>query len=269
MKESMKKILGKDGKAVILGLENGMQGRFDIDNPGRVLKDASDAGIDGAIVTYGLVKHFRDCFGDAGIILKVDAFPTLLAPMEQDEIPDTYFDAQDAYDMGIQGIMTDNYVGRKIGDKVIDVESQKVMTRLAQQADRLGMTYISCCMAYNKSPVVNDKELQKKIRTVEDMKVACRIPAEMGADAIKAHCPGPEFKEVLKNTYIPVFGIVSPEYPDEKRTLELARNVMDYGCAGITVGNYVFHHPNMKGLLIALNAIVHGGASVDEAMKLL
>ncbi len=266
MKENMKKILGKDGKALILGLENGMQGRFDIDDPDRVLKEASDAGIDAAIVTYGLVKNFRDCFGDAGIVLKIDAFPTLLAG-KQDEIPDTYFDAQVAYNMGIQGVMTDNYVGRKIGNRVIDVESQKVLTRIAQQADELGIVYISCIMPYNTSPVVLDKNLQKEIRKVEDMKVACRIAAEMGADAIKAHCPGSEFSEVMKNTYIPVFGIVSPDIPDERRTLELAKAAMDLGCAGITVGNYVFHHKNMKGLLVALGAIVHGGATVDEAMK--
>ncbi len=266
MKKSMEKIFAKDGKSLILAMDFGPMGKTSVDNPAPIIEEACASGVDAVLATYGLVKHFRDSFKDSAVILRVDAFPTLLAG-HQDEIPDTYFDAGTAKKLGIDGIINNGYVGRKIGDRVIDVESQKVMTRLARQADELGIAYCTEMMPYNTEPMVKDEELKKKIRSVDAMKVACRIAAEMGADFIKAQWTGPEFSEVLKNTYIPVVALGGPYNDDPRVTLEYVKGALDAGCAGVAIGRNIYGSKNVKGIVSALAALIHENATVDEALK--
>ena len=267
MKENMKKIFKSDGRTLILAMDFGPMGKVPVDDPSPLIAEACKAGVDSVLATYGMVKHFRDSFKDSSIIMRVDAFPTLLAPMGQYDAPDTYFDAQTAYDLGVQGIISNGYVGRNVGGRVIDVESQKVVTRLARQADKLGIAYCCEIMPYNTTPMVKDEEEKKKIRSVDAMKVACRIAAEMGADFVKAQWTGPEFTQVLKNTYVPVVALGGPYNDDPRVTLEYVRGALDAGCSGVAIGRNIYGSKNIKGIVSALKVLIHDDATVDEALK--
>jgi fructose-bisphosphate aldolase / 2-amino-3,7-dideoxy-D-threo-hept-6-ulosonate synthase len=49
----------------------------------------------------------------------------------------------------------------------------------------------------------------------------------------------------------------------------MVRGAMDAGAAGTSIGRNVFQHENPSGIVSALSAMVHGDASVDEAMTIL
>jgi fructose-bisphosphate aldolase, class I len=83
-----------------------------------------------------------------------------------------------------------------------------------------------------------------------------RQARELGADIIKADTAG-----------VPVLPRGGGRAPDREiftRTIELIKQ----GASGIVYGRNVIQHPNPKGMTEAFMAIVHKGASVEEALKI-
>ncbi|CAI6083925.1 class I fructose-bisphosphate aldolase [Cohnella sp. JJ-181] len=98
-----------------------------------------------------------------------------------------------------------------------------------------------------------------------------RQAVELGADVIKADpCDDvSEYHRVVEiASGIPVLVRGGGRASDEEivaRTVEL----MNQGAAGIVYGRNVIQHPDPAGMTSALMAIVHRGASADEALAIL
>ncbi|MDI4643884.1 class I fructose-bisphosphate aldolase [Cohnella hashimotonis] len=98
-----------------------------------------------------------------------------------------------------------------------------------------------------------------------------RQAVELGADVIKADpCDDvSEYHRVIEiASGVPVLVRGGGRASDEEivaRTVEL----MNQGAAGIVYGRNVIQHPNPAGMTSALMAIVHQGASADEALSIL
>lgn len=98
-----------------------------------------------------------------------------------------------------------------------------------------------------------------------------RQAAELGADVIKADpCDDvTEYHRVIEiASGVPVLVRGGGRASDEEiaeRTVEL----MKQGASGIVYGRNVIQHPNPAGMTSALMAIVHDGASADDALAIL
>jgi DhnA family fructose-bisphosphate aldolase class Ia len=96
-----------------------------------------------------------------------------------------------------------------------------------------------------------------------------RQARELGADIIKADpCDDvSEYHKIIETAGVPVLPRGGGRAPDREifsRTVEL----MKQGAKGIVYGRNVIHHANPKRMTEAFMAIVHRGASVEEAMKI-
>ena len=96
-----------------------------------------------------------------------------------------------------------------------------------------------------------------------------RQARELGADIIKADpCDDArEYHRVIEAAGVPVLPRGGGRAPDREifeRTIEL----MKQGSSGIVYGRNVIQHPNPKGMTEAFMAIVHRGAGVEEALKI-
>ena len=94
-----------------------------------------------------------------------------------------------------------------------------------------------------------------------------RQAAEIGADVIKADpCDDlAEYHRVVEVANgLPVLVRGGGRAPDQE-ILARTRAVMDQGARGIVYGRNVVQHPDPSGMVRALMAIVHGGASFQEA----
>jgi fructose-bisphosphate aldolase, class I len=98
-----------------------------------------------------------------------------------------------------------------------------------------------------------------------------RQAVELGADVIKADPTADvsEYHKVIEAASgIPVLvrggGRVS-----DREILERTHALMEQGANGIVYGRNVIQHPNPKGIVAALMALVHDNASVDSAEALL
>ena len=76
-----------------------------------------------------------------------------------------------------------------------------------------------------------------------------------------------EFKKIVDNCYVDVLALGGAKVNDDRAVLQSAKDAMDAGCNGLMIGRNVWGHSNIAGMARALNAIVHGNASVDDALK--
>ncbi len=97
--------------------------------------------------------------------------------------------------------------------------------------------------------------------------VACRILAELGADAIKTFYTGSRFPEVVKACPVPIFALGSEKLPHEIDALELAHNAVTAGARGVVFGRNVFQARDPAAFLGALRLVVKEGAPPREAAE--
>jgi putative autoinducer-2 (AI-2) aldolase len=93
--------------------------------------------------------------------------------------------------------------------------------------------------------------------------LCCRIAAEIGAHFVKTYyCDG--FDEVVGATPVPLI-IAGGKKTDERAAIELAANAMRAGAAGVDMGRNVFQSDCPVGMIRAVRAVVHDGATIAAA----
>jgi fructose-bisphosphate aldolase/2-amino-3,7-dideoxy-D-threo-hept-6-ulosonate synthase len=134
---------------------------------------------------------------------------------------------------------------------------------IADKCDITGMPLLA--MMYPRGP---------KIKSEHDVDVvahATRIGAELGADIIKTNYTGDigTFKTVVEGCPVPVIIAGGPKCKTEQEILQTAYESIKAGGSGLSIGRNVFQHKNPALMVKALSAIVHTGASVEQALRIL
>ncbi|MCL4424289.1 MAG: fructose-bisphosphate aldolase, partial [Firmicutes bacterium] len=108
-------------------------------------------------------------------------------------------------------------------------------------------------------------------RTVENIKTATRIAAELGADFIKTHYTGTvdSFREVIDSALVPVVVLGGSKMATDRDVLETVAQAMQAGARGIAMGRNIWQHPFPEKITRALRAIIHDGADVPTATEYL
>jgi DhnA family fructose-bisphosphate aldolase class Ia len=93
-----------------------------------------------------------------------------------------------------------------------------------------------------------------------------RLASEMGADIIKADpTSDPEdFHRVVETARVPVL-VRGGGKEDLKTVLQKSAQLMAQGAKGMVYGRNIYQHDNPKAVVNALMAMIHRGASGDEA----
>ncbi len=104
------------------------------------------------------------------------------------------------------------------------------------------------------------------VRDLRYLSLATRLCAELGAHLVKTYyCDG--FDQLIAACPVPVVIAGGKKLP-EREALELARNAIDAGAAGVDMGRNIFQSQAPVAMIRAVRAIVHHGASVDDAWAL-
>jgi DhnA family fructose-bisphosphate aldolase class Ia len=108
------------------------------------------------------------------------------------------------------------------------------------------------------------------MRSPEIIAAGARIAAETGADVVKTFYTGDpdSMRKVVDYAMVPVV-ILGGSKKDSVRDLyqQVYDAVILAGCAGVAIGNNIWRDPDPAGITRGLAAIIHGGASVDEALE--
>jgi putative autoinducer-2 (AI-2) aldolase len=95
--------------------------------------------------------------------------------------------------------------------------------------------------------------------------LACRMAAELGAQVVKTYlCE--DFERVVNSCPVPVVVAGGKKLP-EREALELASRAVSKGAVGVDMGRNIFQSSNPVGMIRAVRAVVHEGATVDQAFS--
>ena len=110
------------------------------------------------------------------------------------------------------------------------------------------------------------KELEK--RDARYLSLACRVSAELGAHLVKTYyCDG--FEKVVESCPVPLVVAGGPRLDSDRAALQLAHDAIGQGARGIDMGRNIWQSDHPVPMIKALRAIVHEGATVNEAADVL
>ena len=254
----LERIMNRNTKKTVIipmdhGVTNGpIAGLIDM---GQTVNLVADGGANAVIGHVGLALHgHRQGGRDVGLILHLSA-STMLGPDPNSKV--LVNSVTNAMKMGADAVSMHVNIG---------AESEGAMLQdlgnVAVECMEWGMPLLA--MMYPRGKNI------KKDNDVEQVKLAARVAAELGADIVKTVYTGdPEsFREVTRGCPVPVV-VAGGSKTDDRTTLELIEGAMAGGAAGISIGRNAFQHRTPDRFVRAAACIVHKNKSVDEALEIL
>lgn len=109
------------------------------------------------------------------------------------------------------------------------------------------------------------RELEK--RDARYLGLCCRIAAELGARVVKTYwCE--DFEKVVEGCPVPVVMAGGPRCDTEREVFDFVYDGMQRGAIGINLGRNIWQNSHPVAMMRALRAIVHEGATAQEAEAL-
>ena len=238
----------KSGKTVMLAVDHGY-----FQGPTTGLRDLKKtvapliSYADCLFITRGMVRTSIDPGSDVAICLRVSGGPSILGDLSNEDITTSM---EEAIRLNASGVGMSIFVGTANEDRTI-----ANLGRLVNEAERYGL------------PVLAVTAVGKDMgRDARFLGLACRMAAEIGAHFVKTYyCEN--FHKVVEGCPVPIVMAGGKKIP-ERDALQMTFNAIAEGASGVDMGRNIFQSNNPVGMMKAIRAIVHKGASVDEAFEI-
>lgn len=239
----------KTCRCVMLAVDHGyFQGpTTGLENLGRTVNPLLPYA-DALMITRGALRNWIAPEINKPIILRVSGGQSILKELSNEIITTS---VQDAIRINASGLTCSVYIGGEFEKQTIANLSQ-----IVNEGEDYGIPVLAVTAV--------GKEMARDARYLG---LACRICVEIGAHMVKTYyCEN--FQEVVEACgKVPVV-IAGGKKIEEKAALEMAYNAVKDGAAGVDMGRNIFQSDNPVGMIKAVKAIVHEGASVAEAFKI-
>jgi len=254
-KRRLTRIIQADNRTVIVPMDHGVTigPCAGIENMQNIVNKLVEGNADAILVHKGIAKHV-DSTG-AGLIVMLSGASNL-TPTPNNKVQ--VCSVQEAVRLGADGVSVHINVGAIDEDKMLTM-----LGRVADECDIYGIPLLA--MMYPRGPKIQNEHAPEIVAH------AARIGAELGADIIKTNYTGDidTFKAVVECCPVPVVIAGGPKAKTTQDTLQTTFEAMEAGGAGLSIGRNIFQHENPALMTKALSAIVHKGASVEEALKII
>lgn len=251
----IKRIMQKDNRTVIVPMDHGVtigpvQG---ITNMQNITNQLIKGKVDAILVHKGIAKCI-DVDG-AGLIVMLSGMSNL-SPNINSKVQ--VCSVQEAIRLGADAVAVHVNVGAQDEDKML-----RNLGRVSDECETFGLPLLA--MMYPRGPKIQNEH------EVSVVAHAARIGAELGADIIKTNYTGniDTFKTVIESCPAPVVIAGGPKCKSLEEILQTTHDSMKAGAAGLSIGRNVFQCEKPTQIARALHAIVHEGASVEQALKIL
>ena len=238
----------KSGKTVMLAVDHGYfqgptTGLRDLEKTVAPLISYADC----LFITRGMVRNAIDPGSHVAICLRVSGGPSILGDLSNEDITTSM---EEAIRLNASGVGMSIFVGAANEDRTI-----ANLGRLVNEAERYGMPVLAVTAV--------GKEMGRDARFLG---LACRMAAEIGAHFVKTYyCE--DFHKVVEGCPVPIVMAGGKKIP-ERDALQMTFNAIAEGASGVDMGRNIFQSDNPVGMMKAIRAIVHKGASVEEAFEI-
>lgn len=254
-------VLRNDGRALIVAMDHARtHGVIEgLEDPGKVLETVIEAGADGIMTTYGVIKKYRHLIaGRVPVMLRLDGGPSLY---REDWLAYTEWEllhsVEDALMLGANAVVLMAFIGIPV-----ELKTLQIVASVASE-----------CMQANLPLIV--EALPCKSERIPDAKdplamaSAARLAFEHGADYIKTYYTGtPEdFRTVIENCPAPTLIAGGPRMNTVEETLQVVAGAMEAGASGVVFGRNIWQSQKPAGMVKALQSVIHGRTSVAVAME--
>lgn len=222
-------------------------------NLGEMVNKIALGGANAVLGHVGIPLYAHRGYGpDIGLILHLSGSTSLSPETNYKVLVNTVLEA---LKFGADGVSIHINIGTKS-----DPEMLEILGQVSRECREYGMPLLA--MMYPRGENIKDEH------DVEVVKIAARVAAELGADIVKTNWTGDpdSFKEVVKGCMAPVI-IAGGEKTGIRGILEITKQSIDVGGAGVAYGRNVFQANDPTKIVKALCLIVHENYEVDEAMK--
>ncbi|WP_232687377.1 2-amino-3,7-dideoxy-D-threo-hept-6-ulosonate synthase [Halobacterium zhouii] len=245
--------ISRDGRFVTVPMDHGItlgavDGLVDIES---TIDAVTRGGADAVLTQKGIAERVHPNKNDAGYVVHLNA-STTIGPDENDKrMTGT---VEEAVRAGADAVSLHVNVGSEH-----EPEQLEDLAEATREAERLGMPVLA--MAYARGHGVDEHD-------AENLGHAVRFAEEAGADLVKTAYSGSteSFERVVESTSNPVI-IAGGSPRSERETLATVRDAVDAGAAGVSMGRTIFQHDDPEAMTRAVVAVVHDGATPDEALR--
>ena len=251
----LRRIMQKDNRTVIVPMDHGVtvgpiQG---IANMQTITDQLVKGGVDAILVHKGIAKHVDT--GKTGLIVMLSGM-TNLSPNVNGKVQ--VCSVQEALRVGADAVSVHVNIGAQDEDKML-----QNLGKVAEECEAFGLPLLA--MMYPRGPKITNEHAPEMVAH------AARIGAELGADIIKTNYTGniETFKTVVEGCAIPVVIAGGPKCKSPEDVLQTTSDALKAGAAGLSIGRNVFQCDSPTQITKSLSAIVHRGASVEQALKIL
>lgn len=233
------------GRTVMLAVDHGyfLGPTSGLEEPGKTVAPLLPFA-DSLMLTRGVLRRCVPAASDVPIVLRVSGGTSILRELSNEGLTVAF---EDAVRLNASAVTLSIFVGGE-GER----ETLLNLARLVDEGEKHGIPVLAVT-AVGKDMV----------RDARYLGLACRICAELGAHFVKTYyCDG--FEEVVRNTPVPIVIAGGKKIP-ERDAITLAWNAVSSGARGVDMGRNIFQSDCPVGMIRAVRAVVHDGASVDEA----
>lgn len=244
-KRRMHHIFAPDGRAVVVAMDGARNGPSrGLEEPKQAVARVVEGGVDAIMTTIGMARAVAGVLGGTGLILALDS-----------EGPIADYGVEQAVRFGADAVELKVFPGNPQETKLADLR------RLASRCTEWGMPLLA-------EPIPVSFQ-ETSAHTVENVAKAARIGAEAGADFVKIHYVGPvsAYRQVTGSCYVPILILGGPAKDDPRDALQMAADAIEAGACGVVFGRNIVTHKRPDRMAAAIGEIIHGGATVDAAMR--
>ena len=251
MKNRLSRIINpKTGRCVMLAVDHGyFQGpTTGLRNLGKTVNPLLPYA-DALMITRGTLRTWIPAEMDKPVILRVSGGQSILKELSNEIITTSI---QDAIRINASLITCSVYIGAEF-----EKQSIENLSKIINEGQDYGIPVLAVTAV--------GKEL---VRDAKYLGLACRICVEIGAQMVKTYYCEQGFDEVVEACGSVPLVIAGGKKIEERAALKMAKEAIDAGAVGVDMGRNIFQSDNPIGMIKAVRAIVHQGASVEEAFKI-
>lgn len=165
---------------------------------------------------------------------------------------------EEAVEAGAEAVICSLFLENE--NEKMETENVGIFSEVVRQKESLGIPLIGECYVVDHKDKTQD-EVHQKVKRVS------RVMAELGADLIKTFYTGDKFHQVVENTPVPIFTIGAEKLNTDLDVLKKAYDSIKGGARGIIFGRNIFMASDPVKLVGALNDVINGNVSPEEAAE--
>jgi len=255
----LERIINRDsGRTVIIPMDHGVtvgpiEGLADMKE---AVSKVVEGGANAILIHKGIVSAgHRQAGRDVGLIIHLSGGTSMSPDPNAKELVCT---VEEALKLGADAVSIHINLGAET-----DRDMLSQLGYVSEQCMQWQMPLVA--MMYTRGAKIKNEY------DVNNVKHAARVGAELGADIIKVVYTGSvdSFREVVAGCPVPVVIAGGEKMGSDEDIFSMVQGALEAGAAGVSIGRNAFQHKKPDKMVQALSKMVHEGASVKDAIKVL